>query len=269
MPTFQKYLPYSESELHLIIQHELDALEEGLVLLQHEYPSAKGILDFLCVDSGGRLVIIEVKLHEDDNVLFQALRYYSAIDQDRFLVGNAFKDQKIDPEESPRVIIIAETYAEDLKRLSTLVVPEIELFECTVALTPTGDKGIIFHPVSLPIAERPPAEPRTIDKLLAYLRADQFKPTLAAMRQAIKSLGQGIEEYATQNYIGYKLSSGRQFAYIMINRKSIVLGAHQIDEKRQLLGYDDQRIESATEDYTATLDKIKTAYVNLGGTLTE
>ena len=98
MSTLKKYVPESEAELHLLIQAELDAIEEGLELLQHEYPSGKGILDFLCVDSGGRLVIVEVKLHEDENVLFQGLRYYSDIDRNRYLIANLFPLRHVNPE---------------------------------------------------------------------------------------------------------------------------------------------------------------------------
>ena len=37
MPTLKKYVPKSEAELHMLIQAELDAIEEGLDLLQHEH----------------------------------------------------------------------------------------------------------------------------------------------------------------------------------------------------------------------------------------
>ena len=88
MSTFKKYKPSSEKELHGLIQKELDAIEEGLVCLKYEFTTGKGTLDFLCVDSGGGLVIIEVKLSEDENVLFQALRYYSIIEKDRYIISN-------------------------------------------------------------------------------------------------------------------------------------------------------------------------------------
>ncbi len=265
MPTLKKYLPQSEAELHMLIQRELDAVEEGLELLQHEYPSGKGILDFLCVDSGGRLVIVEVKLHEDENILFQALRYFSDIDKNRYLVATVFPERHVTPEESPRIILIAEKFSEDIKRLSTLVVPEIELLEYSMVTLPDGEKGIIYHSVSLPIAARPPAEPKTVDKLIEYLKEDSLKPTLAKMRHAIKGLGKGIEEYATQGYIGYKHTSGRQFAYIKIYRKAIEFGAHIIDENKQLLDYEGIRVEKGEEDYSEVFEKIKTAFTNLGG----
>jgi hypothetical protein len=157
MATLTKYAPLSEKELHIIIQKEIDAVEEGLRLLQYEYPSGKGILDFLCIDSGGRLVIIEVKLHEDENILFQALRYFSDIDKNRYLIATLFSKESINLDESPRIILIAERLSEDLRRLSTLVIPEVELLEYSSVILPDGDKGIVYHSVSLPTISRPPA----------------------------------------------------------------------------------------------------------------
>ena len=109
----------------------------------------------------------------------------------------------------------------------------------------------------------------TIDKLIEYLKEPSLKPTLAKMRQTAKSLGKGIEEYATQGYIGYKHSSGRQFAYIRIYRKAIEFGAHIIDEKKHLLDYEGVRVEKGEEDYTEVLEKVKTAFINLGGKLND
>lgn len=269
MPTLRKYKPQSEKELHIVIEKELDALEAGLDLLKHEYISGKGILDFLCVDSGGRLVIIEVKLHEDENILFQALRYYSNIDKDKYLIATIFAGHKIDPEQTPRVVLIAEGFSDDIRRLSTLVIPEIELFEYTVLIEPGGDKGICYHPVSLPVVTTPPSGPKSMNALIEYLTNEGLKPTLERMRSDIKSVGQGIEEYPTQSYIGYKHTSGRQFAYIRILRKAIELGAHIIDENMQLLDYEGIRVETGSEDYTEIIEKIKASFVNLGGKANE
>ena len=169
MPTLKKYTPQSEAELHMLIQKELDMIEDGLELLSHEYTSGKGTLDFLCIDSGGRLVIIEVKLHEDENILFQALRYFSDIDKDRYLIASGFDEKHVSPEDSPRIILIAERFSEDVRRLSTLVKPEIELHEYTAVILPNGEKGIVFHLVSLPVPPEPPLEPKTIDKLIEYM----------------------------------------------------------------------------------------------------
>ena len=168
-------------------------------------------------------------------------------------------------EESPQVILIAEKFSEDLKRLSTLVVPEVELLEYSTVIVPDGDKAIIYHSVSLPSPVTPHAEPKTIEKLIEYLRDENLKPLLTKIRQEVKTIGKGIEEYATQGYIGYKHSNGRQFAYIRILRKSIEFGAHIIDEKKQLLDYERLLLEDADADYSEIFQKVKAAFVNLGG----
>jgi hypothetical protein len=269
VPKLPKYTPESEAELHMIIKSDLEAIEEGIILLQHEYPSAKGTIDLLCVDSGNRLVIIEVKLQEDENVLFQALRYFSDVDRDRFIIANLFSQYSIDPEQSPRVILIAETISEDIRRLSTLVVPDVELLEYSAVRLPKDDIGIIFHSVSPPEITRIPSEPKTIDQLIEYVTDDRLKPVIGEMRNTILGLGKGIEEYATQGYIGYRLSTGRQFAFIQMYRKEVGFGAIVIDENKQILDYIQTRVSSPNEDYTDTLDRIKRSFINLGGQLYE
>ncbi len=262
MPKLKRYVPQSEAELHMIIQSDLGAIEEGIDLLQHEYPTGKGIIDFLCVDSGLRLVIIEVKLHEDENVLFQALRYYSATDRDRHRVSSNFSE-RVDPEESPRLVLIAEKYSEDIRRLSTLVVPEVELLEYSIVVLPDGGKGIIYHSVSLPVVIKHPSEPTTVERLIEYVTDNDLKPLIEEMREAIKDVGIGIVEYATQGYIGYKHSSGRQFAFIRVFRREIEFGAHIIGEDRQLLDYEGIRIRRCDEDYSDVLEKIRKSFKNL------
>jgi hypothetical protein len=265
MATLKKYYPQSEAELHMIIQAELDAIEEGLELLQHEYPSGKGILDFLCADSDHRLVIIEVKLHVDENILFQALRYYGDIDKNRYVVARLFADKDVNPEDPPRIILIAERFSEDIRRLSTLVRLDIELLEYSVVTLPTGEKGILYHPVS-PVPPPPPG-PKPIEWLLNYLKEESLKPLLQEIRQAVKGIGKGIEEYAAQDYIAYKHTSGRQFAYIWPRRRYFDFGANIVDEDRRLLDYEGIRIETGDEDYSEVLAKVKTSFVNLGGKL--
>ena len=110
MRTFKKFEPMSEKELHGIIEKELDSLEEGLELLKYEMTIGKGIPDFLCKDSGGRIVIIEVKLNEDENILFQALRYYADVNANRYVLAEMFSRKGIDPETRPKNSIDIKTF---------------------------------------------------------------------------------------------------------------------------------------------------------------
>ena len=42
MPTFTKYKPKTEKELHEIIHREIEELEEGLQVLKYEFATSKG-----------------------------------------------------------------------------------------------------------------------------------------------------------------------------------------------------------------------------------
>lgn len=264
MSILKKVKPKNEKELHCIIEKEIDALEEGLELLKYEFGLGKGIPDFLCVDSGGRLVIIEVKLQEDENILFQALRYYNEIDKDRYAIGKMFSDKKIETDEHPRILLIAGKFSDDLKRLSTLVGPEVELYEYTVLSLPDGKEGICYHPVSLPKIEEILTKPRTIEELREYITKDSLKPIFDKLIGEIKTIGKGIEEYATQDYVGFKYK-GRQVAWLGLHRKSFDIGVVVIDENSHVLAYEYTRIESGTEDYHETFEKIKNSFENIGG----
>jgi len=264
MVTLKKYKPKNEKELHSIIEKEIDALEEGLVVLKYEFALAKGIPDFLCVDSGGRLVIIEVKLQEDENILFQALRYYSEIDKDRYIIAKTFSSKKVNPEEHSRIVLIAEKFSDDIRRFCTLVIPDIELYEYTILSTQDGKEGICFHPVSLPKIEEPPSKPKSIEEVKEYITKENLRPIFDKVFEKIKEISKEIEDYTTSEYIGFKFK-GRQVAWLYPHRKSFDIGAANIDEDGQALEPDGLRIESGNENYVEMLEKIKKSFRNICG----
>jgi len=264
MPTLEKVKPKNEKELHSIIEKEIDALEEGLELLKYEFGLEKGTPDFLCADSGRRLVIVEVKLQEDENILFQALRYYNEIDKQRYVIAKMFSDKNVDPEQHPRILLVAEKFSDDLRRLSTLVVPDIELYEYTVLRTSNGKQGICYHSVSLPKIEEIPSKPPTIDELKHYITKEPLKPFFDKLIEEVKNIGREIEEYATQGYVGFKYK-GRQIAWLGPQRKSFDIGAVIIDENARVVDYDSTRIETGSESSSDIIDRIKKSFRNIGG----
>ena len=270
MSTLTKDSITLEPELHGIIKVEIESLEKGLVILKHEFQCGdKGTADFLCVDSGGRLGIIEVKVDEDKDILFQALRYYEWVDNNRFVIKTMFPKQKINPEEHPRIILIEGAVSDDLRRLSNLVTPDVELFEYTVLKTKDGSRGICFHPVSLPKPPEVPPKPQTIEDILNYITDDSLRKLCKKVMKKIKEIGEGIEApFTTQEYIGYKYK-GRLFGYLSKHRQSFDICWPELDEKNRVLKYDFVRIESPDEDYTDAMNKVKDAFIRLGGTLKE
>ncbi len=264
MATLKKFKVKTEKELHSIIQREIDALEEGLKVLEYEPNLGKIIPDFLCVDSGDRLVIIEVKLQEDENILFQALRYYNEIDKDRYAIAKMYPKQKIDPKEHPRIVLIAERFSDDLRRLCTLIIPDVELYEYSLLLTPDNKVGICYHFVSLPKIEEILTEPMTIEDLRNYIKKDDLKTKFDEVRKDVKAIGNNIEDYAAHNYVGFKYK-GKQIAQLDSFRKLFVLWVIIKDENAHIIGYESVTIENGDENYEGIIDKIRETYINIGG----
>ena len=263
MSIFNKFKPETERELHSIIEKEIELLEEGLVILKHEFALEKGTPDFVCVDSGGQLVIIEVKLNEDSNMLFQALRYYNEIDKKRYSFKEIFSDKTIDSTQHPRIILIAETVSDELKQLSTLVVPDVDIYEYTTLSSQDGLQGICYHPALLPKIEEPLPKPVTIEDLSEYITNESLKPLFDSIIKDVKKISEGIEEYATTGYVGFKYKN-RLIGWLTPNRKSFDFGVNVIDEDtKSILDQPSIRIKTGAENWDEIMEKIETTVKTL------
>ena len=259
MATFKKVKLSNEKELHSIIEKELDALEEGLELLQYEFATSKGNPDFLCVDSGGKLVIIEVKVGEDENILFQALRYYSEISKIKYVIANMFPDKKIKPELEPRIILISERFSDDLRRLATLVTPEVELYEYAVLQDKNGKMGIYFHQVTIPKIEELPPAPPSFDELENYITDEKLREAYKMAISSIESIANDIEKYPTRSYVGFRFR-GRLIGYVYPHRKSFDVGTTVLDENGRAIEDSFIRVEEPETDISDILEKIRRNY---------
>lgn len=262
MATFNKYDPISEKELHGIIEKELDSLEDGLELLKYEMSINKSIPDFLCRDSGGRIVIIEVKLNKDENILFQSLRYYVDVDANKYTIAEIFHNKSIDTKQDPRIILISKKFPENIRLLGTLIVPEIELYEYSTLKDSNGTIGIVYHPVSLPKFDNIISSHTEFEDHKKYITDAALHSIFESAREKLKSLQGDIEEYVTQSYIGYKFR-GRQIGWISAQRRSFDVGAIIISDKRETLEYESIRVTPANEDISGILAKIDASYQNL------
>jgi len=65
-----------EKELESLLVDDLDELEEGMRFLGRQIATDSGSLDILAVDKEGMLVVIELKVRERDEQLFQGIRYF-------------------------------------------------------------------------------------------------------------------------------------------------------------------------------------------------
>ncbi len=95
------------------------------------------------------------------------------------------------------------------------------------------------------------------------MRNKKLLPILEQARERIKQIGPGIDEYATQSYIGYRYSNGRQIGFIMTYRNAFRVGSNTVDEEKRLLRYEDKRIETIEDTYDSIIGNIRTTYNNL------
>ena len=63
----------AESQLEDLIRTGAELIEDGLKYIDHQKIIDKGRMDVLMVDSGKSIVVAELKINEDDNMLFQGL----------------------------------------------------------------------------------------------------------------------------------------------------------------------------------------------------
>ena len=257
MSNFKPYKPKSESELHSLIQKDFANLEEGMNLIQHEINLPGNIPDFLCVDSGSRLTIIEVKLGEDRDILFQGLRYYNVVEDLKWQIAALNKDDKIDPSQNPRIILIASNFSDETRRMCMLVKPMVDLYEYNSVVYSKDKIGVTFKSVSIPVEQSLP-EYKTIEEFKDYIKKDELRPIFDKSRQDIKEISAEIEEYCTTQYIGYKYKK-KQIAWIRTKRNEFEVVAHELENKINILDYPKIVFKEPTfnvDEYNEVLDTI-------------
>lgn len=119
-----------ESDLRSFLSKNLGLLERGLRLYEEEgvkgiqFPAGGRFIDLLAVDSGGNLVVIELKVSRGyDRTVGQLLRYMGWIDENM-----AERPQSV------RGFIVAREMTQDLL-LACRRVPSIHLFEYDLSVT--------------------------------------------------------------------------------------------------------------------------------------
>ncbi|MDP3000246.1 MAG: endonuclease NucS [Bryobacterales bacterium] len=104
----------SEQQLEHLVRHNAALIEEGLVYVDHQKPTAGGRLDVLMVDSGKSLVVAELKVTQDDGMLLQGLDYYDYVSTHVESYARLYKTPCIDPTQQVRLFLVAPTFSQTL-----------------------------------------------------------------------------------------------------------------------------------------------------------
>lgn len=146
-----KYVEVSEKELEDLVRQAPDAIEDGLSYVDHQKPTNRGPLDVLMVDSGGSLIVAELKIVEDDTMLVQGIDYYDDISMNIETLARAYSQFKINPEQDIRLFLIAPSFSVALiKRCRWIDIPVFLFSYRCIQPESSKEKIVVFNDVAIP-----------------------------------------------------------------------------------------------------------------------
>ena len=222
----------SEQKLEDLIRQHVGMLEEGLIYIGRQKPTAGGCrLDILMVDSGKSLVVAELKVVQDDGMLMQGIDYYDYVSGHIEAFARLYKPHDIDPTKHVRLFLVAPSFSQVLvNRCKWLNLPiSLSTFQC---LKFEGEEDItpVFAEQEIP----PPPRVLKVAQLgdhLGYITDLQVRAKVTALLDEIKNWKPGsVFLEAIQSAISMKVN-GRVFAYFYPRRQYYLLGTYNDQEE--------------------------------------
>ncbi|HEX8000880.1 MAG TPA: hypothetical protein VF528_21035 [Pyrinomonadaceae bacterium] len=213
----------SEQQLEDLVRQHVDKIEDGLRYVGHQRITDSGRLDVLFVDSGQSLVLAELKVVEDDAMLFQAIDYYDYVSSNLEAFARLYNTFSIDPTQPARLFLVAPSFSQSLiNRCKWIDIP-ISLFsyQC-IRLDSSAEVIPVFSEQTIP---SPPEvlETYSIDDRLAYITDSQARATARDLLDEIVAWDTNkILVEPIKFAISLKVS-GRLFAYLSPRRKHFVI----------------------------------------------
>lgn len=257
-----------EVELENMVKQHIGTIEKGLIYLDSQRPVGGGRLDVLAMDENKRLVVIELKMREDDYMLMQTLEYLDYINKNKDRIADFYSKQRnveIEKDVAPRIILIAPSFSETLKKAIVYIdeTYSVDLFTFRyLKVVDTGKCAPLFLPVEI-MAREEYIEPITIDDHINYITNPEVREVCKTVKTMIENIGDVT--CVPRAYWLTFFCGGRRFATIQTRRNFFDVYAC-IPQK----GWDDWDYISVRkkEDFTQEfLEKIKEQYVKVGGKL--
>jgi hypothetical protein len=185
-----KEVQVAEKELEDLLIKDLSIIDPDLEYLGRQTETDTGPLDILAYYKQIKsLVVIELKVKEDDSQLFQALRYYDWIRSRVELIRRIYK-KDIDLNAEDWLILVAPSFSDSLKKVARYINMPVNLFEFTVLELPDGNKHVICKDIDY----GEPYETKEIPTIEAHLIYITDSNARAICSDAIESLkNKGIE----------------------------------------------------------------------------
>ena len=109
----------NKDSLETIVVEELWKIESDLTVLGFDVPADNKVIDILCNDHNGQLVILMLSINEDDTMLFEGLQTLNEVNRVRPMLRYFNKDQKINDKEPARLILVAPSFSTNMLTIAT------------------------------------------------------------------------------------------------------------------------------------------------------
>lgn len=164
-----------------------DVIEQGLQIVSHQLMTDSGPMDILAVDSEGTLVVIELKNEASEGHLDQALRYYDWCRQNIPWISKAYTNKtQIDSNAPPRLMLIAHSFTDTIRRISKYVDVELHLIQYHAFENEKGERGILCTEIDYGQPPEPPEIP-TIEKKMEYFQDSKVKELFKTVLDELQS----------------------------------------------------------------------------------
>ncbi len=198
-----------------------EIVEDGFRVLQRQLNTGYGgKLDVLGVDKTGTLTIIELKVEEDDGIFAQALDYFAWVNDNRDSMKRMFATEKVDEKQTPRIILIASSFSDTLRRRVNYLREDIScnLSSYTVIRHKNEDIVLLNEVQPIETSALPP-DPPTLESLLNYIQTDDGKKLFTDAIDFINGLKDEIRQNITRNYIGFRHRNSPLIVYLNVRRQ--------------------------------------------------
>lgn len=223
----------SEQRLESLVQQHPELIENGLVYLDHQKQAIGRRLDVLMVDSGGALIVAELKVVEDDGMLVQGLDYYDYVSSHLEGYARQYKGHSIDPTQKVRLLLVAPDFSQTLvNRCKWLDLP-ISLFTYG-CLQFDGQEDVVpvFQEREIPASSKSP-EVHTIDEVLSYITDGTVRSKADSILTDIKGWKPGnISLDAIKGCISLKVNN-RVFGYFYPKRQYYLIQTYDSNDEWQ------------------------------------
>lgn len=222
----------SETDLEDLVRRAPELIEADLKFVDHQAFTSRGPLDVLLVDSGHALVVAELKAVEDNAMLMQGIDYYDYVLRNLDGFARAYKQHKIDPDQEPRLFLIAPSFSVTLlNRIKWVNIPiSLFTFQCIEFQDAKGDIVPVYKEITAPAVP---------EKVEAYSLDDRYRYiTDAKIRRLAQKLVAEIQGWDSERVLveptKYDISikvSGRVVAYVGPRRKHFMVSMNDAEGK--------------------------------------